>query len=71
MNGIYSVSFNSSQGQLGTGGVVYIIDGKVYGGDANFYYKGSLDVSGETDGSDSRRATSASGPIHFRPPYGV
>jgi hypothetical protein len=57
MNGIYSVSFNSAQGQLGTGGVVYFIDGNVYGGDANFYYKGSLTVSGET----------ATGQIHVGP----
>jgi hypothetical protein len=57
MNGVYSVSFNSAQGQLGTGGVAYVSDGKVYGGDANFYYKGTLDVSGET----------ATGQIHVGP----
>src|SRR5437660_1173227 len=47
-NGIYTVTFSSTQGQLGTGGVAYVIDGKVYGGDANFYYKGSVEISGQT-----------------------
>ena len=57
MNGIYSVSFSSVQGQLGTGGVVYLVDGKVYGGDANFYYTGSLEISDNT----------ATGQIHVGP----
>lgn len=57
MNGVYSVSFSSTQGQLGTGGVVYIIDGRAYGGDAHFYYMGSLELSGET----------ATGQIHVGP----
>jgi hypothetical protein len=57
MNGIYSVSFSSTQGQLGTGGVVYLINDKVYGGDANFYYMGSLNINGEE----------ATGQIHVGP----
>jgi hypothetical protein len=48
LNGIYSVTFSSTQGELGTGGVVYFINGQAYGGDANFYYKGVVNVSGET-----------------------
>ena len=56
-NGIYSVAFSSSAGRLGTGGVAAFIDGKVYGGDAGYYYKGDVNVSGQ----------SATGRIHVGP----
>src|SRR5438132_1469586 len=56
-NGIYSVDFRSSAGQLGTGGVVAFIDGRAYGGDAGYYYKGEMNVTNKT----------ASGQIHVAP----
>lgn len=56
-NGIYTVSFSSTQGELGTGGVVYFLNGQAYGGDANFYYKGLVNVTGQT----------ATGQIHVGP----
>jgi T3SS negative regulator,GrlR len=52
-NGIYSVRFSSTAGALGTGGVAFFIDGNVYGGDAHFYYKGTVNVSGGSVSSGS------------------
>jgi T3SS negative regulator,GrlR len=68
-NGIYSVSFHSTSGQLGTGGVAYVINGHVYGGDSQFYYKGGITESGETVncqihvGPHQRPAQSIFGPL--------
>lgn len=47
-DGIYSVTFRSNRGEVGTG-VVIFNGGKAYGGDAGYYYKGSV----ETDGEDA------------------
>jgi T3SS negative regulator,GrlR len=57
LNGIYSVAFSSAAGQLGTGGVVAFIDGRAYGGDAGYYYKGTMNIDGQT----------ATGQIHVAP----
>jgi hypothetical protein len=57
LNGIHSVAFSSTQGPVGTGGVISFKDGEVFGGDANFYYKGHIQVAGHT----------ATGEIHVGP----
>jgi hypothetical protein len=68
-DGIYTVSFSSSQGQLGTGGVVYLVNSRVYGGDANFYYTGTINqdspaVTGQIHvGPHQEPAASIFGPL--------
>ncbi len=47
LDGLYSVSFSSGGGDFGTG-VVIITNGKVYGGDNRYYYRGS--IQGAPDG---------------------
>ena len=69
LNGIYSVAFSSTAGQLGTGGVVAFMDGKAYGGDASYYYKGNMNVTGQSAtgqihvGPHNERAESIFGPL--------
>lgn len=47
-NGIYSVKFSSpTTGDLGSGTAIFF-DGRVYGGDQSYFYKGSSNVQGET-----------------------
>lgn len=45
LNGLYSVRFNSSSGNQGSG-VVAFIDSRAYGGDASYFYKGEVEVDG-------------------------
>ncbi len=45
INGIYSVKFKSLTGE-GTGTVVFI-DGRSYGGDFAYYYKGPFQLEGD------------------------
>lgn len=50
LKGIYSVSFKSSFGNFGSGIAVFT-DAGVYGGDDNYFYKASLNITaGELNG---------------------
>lgn len=40
MEGLWTVEFGSSSGSFG-GGVVYLQNGKLWGGDSSYYYSGS------------------------------
>jgi hypothetical protein len=46
LEGLYSVKFNSNMGSWGAG-VALFTNGKVYGGDASYYYMGTANVEGE------------------------
>lgn len=46
LEGMYSVKFSSNVGNWGTG-VALFTNGKVYGGDASYYYKGTASVEGQ------------------------
>jgi hypothetical protein len=46
-NGIYSVTFSSNQGKQGSG-VAIVTGDMIYGGDAGYYYKGSIQTEGQT-----------------------
>jgi hypothetical protein len=51
LNGIYSVTFKSNKGNLGTGTVVLIND-RFYGGDASYFYKGGFTTQGSQNSAD-------------------
>jgi hypothetical protein len=47
MNGLWTAEFGSSTGIFG-GGVAFFSDGKIWGGDATYYYVGEYATSGDT-----------------------
>jgi hypothetical protein len=47
MDGLWTVEFGSSTGIFG-GGVAVFRDGKIWGGDATYYYIGEYSLSGNT-----------------------
>jgi hypothetical protein len=46
MNGFYSVNFKLPEEIEGSGGVVILLNGKVYGGDSSYSYQGTYHVDG-------------------------
>jgi hypothetical protein len=46
VEGLYGVAFSASNNRFG-GGVLVIRDGKAFGGDAQYYYTGTVERSGE------------------------
>ena len=54
LEGLYSVKFSSNVGNWGAG-VALFTNGKVYGGDASYYHRGTASVEGaERQRADSR-----------------
>jgi hypothetical protein len=47
MNGLWTAEFGSSRGIFG-GGVAFFHDGKIWGGDATYYYLGEYTLKGNT-----------------------
>ncbi len=46
MNGFYSVNFKLPEEIEGSGGVVVLLNGKVYGGDSSYSYHGTYHADG-------------------------
>ena len=46
MNGFYSVNFKLPEEIEGSGGVVILLDGKLYGGDSSYAYQGIYHADG-------------------------
>jgi hypothetical protein len=46
LNGFYSVNFKLPDEDEGNGGVVVLLNGKVYGGDTSYSYQGTYRVDG-------------------------
>jgi len=47
MEGFWTIEFGSSAGDY-SGGVLFLKDGKIAGGDDGYYYLGSYEVKGDT-----------------------
>jgi hypothetical protein len=47
VRGLWTVEFRSSIGLLGFGTVIFDDNGRVYGGDGGYYYKGMYEINGE------------------------
>ncbi len=47
IEGLFAVQFTANMGNFGRGIVVFTPDGKVYGGDADYFYKGVLQQNGD------------------------
>jgi hypothetical protein len=45
-NGFYSVNFKLPDEETGGGGVVDLLNGKIYGGDTSYSYQGAYQISG-------------------------
>ncbi|MBF0529502.1 MAG: hypothetical protein HQK55_09575 [Deltaproteobacteria bacterium] len=50
-NSLWSVSFSSGPNMFGSG-VAVMLDGRFYGGDASYYYKGNFSIDGSTIKAD-------------------
>lgn len=44
--GLFAVNFTANRGNFGRGVIVITPEGRVYGGDADYYYRGTLEENG-------------------------
>lgn len=47
IEGLFAVNFSANVGNFGRGVVAFMPDGRVHGGDADYFYHGTLQSSGE------------------------
>ena len=46
IKGLFAVNFTASRGNFGRGVIVVTPEGQIYGGDADYYYTGTLEQNG-------------------------
>ena len=46
IKGLFAVNFTASRGNFGRGVIVITPEGRIYGGDADYYYTGTLEQNG-------------------------